>query len=97
MRETKNTYFKKRTGEVVENKEKGYMNSQKRTGKRSGEVVENTRGLKKRTGNKPKNKPGHFIENTGHPKIGPHRTRARIILSIAVHARRPSAWMAPFC
>src|SRR5690348_15763156 len=38
----KNTFFQKRTGEVTENKEKGYRSSQKRTGKRSGEVVENT-------------------------------------------------------
>src|ERR1041385_8807584 len=38
----KNTFFQKRTGEVTENKGRGYMNSRKRTGNRSGEVVENT-------------------------------------------------------
>jgi len=38
----KNTFFAKRTGEVIENKGNGYIGSQKQTGKRSGEVVENT-------------------------------------------------------
>jgi hypothetical protein len=47
----KNTFFQKRTGEVIENKGKDYIDSRKRTGKRSGEVVENTFLWKKRTGN----------------------------------------------
>jgi hypothetical protein len=46
----KNTFFEKRTGEVVENKGNAYITSRKRTGKRSGEVVENTRGRKKLSG-----------------------------------------------
>jgi hypothetical protein len=32
VRGTKNTFFQKRTGEVVENKGKDYMDSRKRTG-----------------------------------------------------------------
>jgi hypothetical protein len=38
----KNTFFKKRTGEVTENKGSATKNEPERTGKRSGEVVENT-------------------------------------------------------
>ncbi|TAM80538.1 MAG: hypothetical protein EPN47_14850 [Acidobacteria bacterium] len=60
----KNSFFEKRTGEVVENTGSGPKNEPERTGKRSGEVVENTRGLKKRTGNEA----GHVIENTGQLK-----------------------------
>ncbi|HET9178115.1 MAG TPA: hypothetical protein VFQ24_07130 [Terriglobia bacterium] len=37
----KNTFFAKQSGEDIENKGKGYMDSQKQTGKQSGEVVEN--------------------------------------------------------
>ena len=61
----KNTFFQKRTGEVTENKGKGYRSSLKRTGKRSGEVVENTFLWKKRTETEPENEPGQVIENTG--------------------------------
>ena len=35
-------FFEKQTGEVIENKENGYIDSLKQTGKQSGEVVENT-------------------------------------------------------
>jgi hypothetical protein len=35
----KNTFFKKRTGEVVENKGSGTKNEPERTEKRSGEVL----------------------------------------------------------
>jgi hypothetical protein len=38
----KRCYFKKRSGEVVENTGEGYIDSQKQTEKQSGEVVENT-------------------------------------------------------
>ncbi|TAM83863.1 MAG: hypothetical protein EPN47_03365 [Acidobacteria bacterium] len=38
----KNTFFKKRTGEVIENKGSRLKNEPERTEKRSGEVVENT-------------------------------------------------------
>jgi hypothetical protein len=38
----KNTFFKKRSGEVVENKGSGTKNEPERTEKRSGEAVENT-------------------------------------------------------
>jgi hypothetical protein len=46
----KNTFFEKRTGEVIENTGSGLKNEAERTGKRSGEVVEKTGLLKKRTG-----------------------------------------------
>jgi hypothetical protein len=49
----KNTFFKKQSGEVVENKGKSYITSQKQTEKQSGEVVENTWLWKKQTGNRP--------------------------------------------
>src|SRR5574340_609912 len=50
----KRCYFQKQSGEVAENKGKGYMDSLRQTGKQSGEVVENTWLWKKQTGNKPK-------------------------------------------
>src|SRR5689334_1451954 len=46
----KNTFFQKRTGEVIENKGSRLKSEPDRTGKRSGEVVENTYLWKKRTG-----------------------------------------------
>src|SRR5690242_11631016 len=52
----KNTFFEKRTGEVVENKGSGPKSEPDRTEKRSGEVVENTFLWKKRTENEPENK-----------------------------------------
>jgi hypothetical protein len=59
----KDVIFEKRTGEFIENKETGYIDSQKRTEKRSGEVVENIILWKKRTENEPKNEAGHVVEN----------------------------------
>ena len=50
--------------EVTENKGKGYIGSQKQTGKQSGEVVENTFLWKKLTENEPENEAGHVAENT---------------------------------
>jgi hypothetical protein len=38
----KNTFFKKQTGEVIENKGSGEKNKPEQTEKQSGEVVENT-------------------------------------------------------
>ncbi|HEV2248743.1 MAG TPA: hypothetical protein VGW37_19030 [Terriglobia bacterium] len=61
----KNTFFEKRTGEVVENKESAVKNEPERTEKRSGEVVENTYLWEKRTENEPKNEPTHLAENIG--------------------------------
>src|SRR5690349_12661319 len=52
----KNTFFQKRTGEVIENKGSGPKSEPERTGNRSGEVVENTFLWKKRTENEPENK-----------------------------------------
>ncbi|HET9180123.1 MAG TPA: hypothetical protein VFQ24_17345, partial [Terriglobia bacterium] len=49
---TKNTFFEKRTGEVVENKGKLPKNEPETNLKQSGEVVENTCLWKKRTGTK---------------------------------------------
>jgi len=49
----KNTFFQKRTGEVIENKGSGPKSEPERTGNRSGEVVENTFLWKKRTENEP--------------------------------------------
>jgi hypothetical protein len=45
----KNTFYIKRTREVLENTASGPKNKAKRTQKRSGEVVENTYLWKKRT------------------------------------------------
>jgi hypothetical protein len=45
----KNTFFKKQSGEVAENKRSGPENKAEQTGKQSGEVVENTRGAKKQS------------------------------------------------
>jgi len=42
QKQKKNSFFQKRTGEVIENKGSGRKTNRKRTGKRSGEVVENT-------------------------------------------------------
>jgi len=42
VKNKKNTFFQKRTGEVIENKEPELKNEPERTGKRTGEVVENT-------------------------------------------------------
>ncbi|TAM82970.1 MAG: hypothetical protein EPN47_06860 [Acidobacteria bacterium] len=52
----KNSFFKKRAGEVVENTGSAPKNEPERTEKRSGEVIENTWLLKKRTGNEPETK-----------------------------------------
>ncbi|MGA8185194.1 MAG: hypothetical protein WB819_16310 [Terriglobia bacterium] len=59
----KNTFFKKQSGEVTENKGLATKNKAEQTQKQSGEVVENTFLWKKQTQNKPKNKPGHVVEN----------------------------------
>ncbi len=59
----KRCYFKKRTGEVIENKAHGLKNEPERTGKRSWEVIENTYLWKKRTENEAKNEAGHVVEN----------------------------------
>ena len=48
--------------EVTENKGKGYIGSQKQTGKQSGEVVENTYLWKKRTGTNRKTKRAMFLK-----------------------------------
>jgi hypothetical protein len=45
----KNTFFKKQTGEVIDNKESELKNKPEQTGKQSGEVVENTFLWKKRS------------------------------------------------
>ena len=70
----KNTFFEKRTGEVIDNKGLSTKNEPKRTGKRSGEVVENTFLWKKRTENEPENKAGHVVENIRRQKsrVGSH-------------------------
>jgi hypothetical protein len=52
----KRCYFKKRTGEVTENKGLATKNEPERTEKRSGEVVENTFLWKKQSQNEPKTK-----------------------------------------
>jgi len=64
----KNTFFQKRTGEVIENKGWGQNHEPDRTGKRSGEVVENTFLWKKRTENEPENEPSQVVENTKFAK-----------------------------
>ncbi|TAM81497.1 MAG: hypothetical protein EPN47_12125 [Acidobacteria bacterium] len=58
----KNSFFKKRTGEVVENKGSASKNEPERTGKRSGEVVENTLLRKKRTENEPELKAAMLLK-----------------------------------
>src|SRR5690242_7734715 len=50
----KRCYFEKRTGEVIDSKEKWPKTNRTRTGKRSGEVIENAHLWKKRTENEPK-------------------------------------------
>jgi hypothetical protein len=58
-KQKKNTFFRKQTGEVIDNTGSAPKNKPEQTEKQSGEAVENTFLLK----NKPKNKPGHLIEN----------------------------------
>ncbi|HET9178779.1 MAG TPA: hypothetical protein VFQ24_10535 [Terriglobia bacterium] len=72
----KNTLFEKRTGEVVENKEKWPKNKPERTGKRSGEAVENTYLWKKRTENEPKTKLPILLKINNGEKSGPKTNRA---------------------
>ena len=62
----KRCYFEKQTGEVIENKGKGYMDSQKQTGKQTGEVVENASLWKKLSGNEPKTKRAKLLKIIGH-------------------------------
>ncbi|TAM82489.1 MAG: hypothetical protein EPN47_07445 [Acidobacteria bacterium] len=64
----KNSFFKKRTGEVIENTGSGPKNEPKRTGKRSGEVVENTYPLKKRTENEAETKLAMSLKIQGGEK-----------------------------
>src|SRR5690348_7373718 len=74
----KNTFFQKRTGEVIENKGSGPKSEPERTGKRSGEVVENTFLWKKRTG---KSKPAMLLKTKAaehEPRREPHH-RARLV------------------
>ena len=68
----KNTFFQKRTGEVIENKESGRKSEPDRTGKRSGEVVENTYLWKKRTGNEPENRSGSRLACPPRPLACSH-------------------------
>jgi hypothetical protein len=71
----KNSFFEKRTGEVIENTGKGYIDSQKRTEKRSGEVVENTYLWKKRTENEPKTKLPMLLKTLEGQKNEPKTNR----------------------
>ena len=48
-RGTKNTFFKKQSGEVIDNKGLANKNKPEQTEKQSGEVVENTSLLKKQS------------------------------------------------
>jgi len=81
----KNTFFQKRTGEVIENKGSGPKNEPDRTGKRSGEVVENTYLWKKRTENEPENLASSpLIQSSGPmikavPLLRPGSRRARVV------------------
>ena len=71
-------FFAKRTGEVAENKGKGYINSHKQTGKQSGEVAENRFLWKKRTGtNRKTNLP--MLLKTEDSKNFPAATQSSII------------------
>jgi hypothetical protein len=90
----KNTFFQKRTGEVIENKGSGPKSEPERTGNRSGEVVENTYLWKKRTENEPENLSG------SRPACPPRRSPpARLVLPLTPGAsysrwisRRPTIY-----
>jgi len=73
MKNRKNTFFKKQSGEVAENKGSATKNKAEQTEKQTGEVVENTYLWK----NKAKNKAGHVIEKKEWPKNKPERALHR--------------------
>jgi hypothetical protein len=74
----KNSFFQKRTGEVIENKWLCVKIGQKRTEnepKNEAEKLLKTRDCiknePKTNRNEPKNEPGHVVENTGQQKNEP--------------------------
>ncbi|HET9180411.1 MAG TPA: hypothetical protein VFQ24_18795 [Terriglobia bacterium] len=72
----KNTFFEKRTGEVIENKGKLPKNEPETNLKRSGEVVENTCLWKKRTGTNRKTKLPILLKTLETLKIKPKTNRS---------------------
>jgi hypothetical protein len=77
----KNTFFEKRTGEVVENKGTDYIDSRKRTGnepKHEAEKLLETRSCGKTNRKQTKNKATDLVENTGWLKNKP-KTKRRIL------------------
>ena len=87
----KRCYFEKQSGEVAENKGKGYIDSQKRTGKQSGEVVENTYLWKKQTGTKLKTKRAMLLKIQDGKNTSRKRTETKAEqIRVALHG--VSSW-----